>query len=254
LVNDVLAGAPPGSCAEGEQPKFLVARTALRPERLVKFSPPVTDAVGRRIADLLLAEHHALRTLSNEGSLAACSSIVEAYDRVFLETERFDRTATGRLGLLALEPFDLQFVGDAGRNRWPQIVERLFGVGRMPESVLSPVQRLHAFGHLIGNDDMHTGNLSFMVKGHRVFRVAPAYDMVPMRFSPIRGEVPERELTIAPSSDIPRSVWEWAARAAEGFWFAVAADVRISAGFRRLAEQYASRVRAGQAVLRRLPE
>jgi DNA-binding transcriptional ArsR family regulator len=254
LVNDVLAGAPPGSSVEGEQPKFLVARTASRPERLVKFSPPITDAVGRRIADLLLAEHHALRALSNEGSPAACSSIVEADERVFLETERFDRTTTGRLGLLALEPFDLQFVGDAGRNRWPQIVKRLIGVERMPESVLSPVQRLHAFGHLIGNDDMHTGNLSFMVRGHRVFGVAPAYDMVPMRFSPLRGELPERELTVAPSSDIPRSIWEWAARVAEGFWFTVAADVRISANFRRLAEQCASRVRAGQTVIRRLPE
>jgi hypothetical protein len=254
LVNDVLAGAPPASSAEGEQPKFLVSRTASRPERLVKFSPLIRDAAGRRVADLLIAEHHALRTLTARGISAASSTILQAEGRVFLESVRFDRTRRGRLGLLSLEPIDLEFVGDGGRNRWPRIVRRLIELERVPKSVLLTVQRLHAFGVLIGNNDMHTGNLSFMVRGHRVLSLAPAYDMVPMAFSPIRGEVPEQELNLTLSPDVPRSVWEWAILAAESFWFDVAADVRISDGFRRLSEQCISRLRSAMNGLRRLPE
>lgn len=254
LVDDVLAGAPPGSSADGEQPKFLVARTAIRPERLVKFSPPASEAIGLRVADLLIAEDHALKTLSSEGLAAARSTVVQAGGRVFLETERFDRTATGRIGLLTLESLDLEFFGDGGRNRWPQIVRRLIDVRRLPDSVLRPVQQLHAFGKFIGNDDMHTGNLSFRVRGHRVLDVAPAYDMSPMRFSPIRGEIPDRDLNLAPSTAATRSVWGWAAQAAERFWLHVAADDRISSGFRRLAEQCALQVRASPSMIRRLPE
>lgn len=254
LVNNVMAGAPPASSAEGEQPKFLVARTASRAERLVKFSPPIGDAVGRRVADLLIAEHHALRTLATQGIMAASSTLVEAQNRVFLETERFDRTPVGRFGLLSLEPFDLEFVGDGGRNRWPTIVRSLISEGRLPESVFHTVQRLHAFGELMGNNDMHTGNLSFMVRGHRVLSLAPAYDMAPMRFSPIRGEVPERELTVTPDATSPRTVWEWAAAAAEQCWFDVAADARVSANFRHLAEQCASQVHLALNVIRRLPQ
>lgn len=254
LVNDVLAGAPPGSSAEGEQPKFLVARTASRPERLVKFSPPCSDAVGRRIADLLIAEHHALGTLSSAGIDAAASSIVEAGGRIFLEAERFDRTPTGRIGLLSLEAFDLQFVGDAGRNRWPPIVQRLIRDARLPESVLGTVQRLHAFGHFIGNNDMHPGNLSFVVRGHRVSRVSPAYDMAPMSLSPVRGELSQCELTIAPSAALSRTAWEWAATAAENCWRRIAVDPRVSPGFRVFAETCVGRVASARDIVRRFAD
>ena len=254
LVDDVMAGAPPGSSAAGEQPKFLVARTVTRPERLVKFSPPTADAVGRRVADLLIAEHYALRTLSAEGFTAASSSIVEADGRVFLETERFDRTPAGRVGLLSLEALDLEFVGDGGRNRWPQIVRRLVDHGRLPEAVLGTVQRMHAFGHLIGNDDMHTGNLSFVVRGQRVLDVAPAYDMAPMRFSPVSGELPLRELTPAPRPEATRSAWAWAVAAAATCWRAVAEDARVSASFQQLAADCAARVESTRSLVRRLPE
>ena len=46
---------------------------------------------------------------------------------------------------------------------------------------------LYAFGTLIGNTDMHHGNLSFVSAHGRPYALAPAYDMLPMGFQPRSG-------------------------------------------------------------------
>jgi len=52
------------------------------------------------------------------------------------------------------------------------------------------VQALWAFGSLIGNADMHNGNLSYKAEqlgahsDEAAFDTAPVYDMTPMSFSP----------------------------------------------------------------------
>jgi hypothetical protein len=52
---------------------------------------------------------------------------------------------------------------------------------------------LYAFGTLIGNTDMHGGNLSFVNASvselGRPYALSPAYDMLPMAFSPAAGGV-----------------------------------------------------------------
>ena len=40
---------------------------------------------------------------------------------------------------------------------------------------------------LIGNTDMHNGNLSFVSEHNRPYELAPAYDMTPMAFAPTSG-------------------------------------------------------------------
>ncbi len=48
--------------------------------------------------------------------------------------------------------------------------------------------RRWAFGMLIGNTDMHHGNLSFIISLHgRPYALAPAYDILPMGFAPKVG-------------------------------------------------------------------
>ncbi|KZT13459.1 hypothetical protein A1D30_23895 [Acidovorax sp. GW101-3H11] len=46
---------------------------------------------------------------------------------------------------------------------------------------------LRAFGTLIGNTDMHSGNLSCLSEGHRPYELAPVCDMTPMAFAPTAG-------------------------------------------------------------------
>ena len=58
-----------GSSAGGEQPKFLASLREADSWHhvLVKYSPPMDQAVGRRWADLLLAEYHAHEVLAEHG-------------------------------------------------------------------------------------------------------------------------------------------------------------------------------------------
>lgn len=83
---------------------------------------------------------------------------------------------------------------------------------------------------------MHDGNLSFQpgtVGEQPAFRLAPAYDMLPMHYAPARGvELPSREFRPRLPLPAERSLWDSAARAAIGFWQTAAADSRISARFR----------------------
>jgi hypothetical protein len=252
LTRDVLAGAPPGSSAGGEQPKFLATR-APRWDVLVKFSPPRTDAVGLRLADLLVSEHLALDVLRSAGHAAAKSELVEAGDRMFLEVRRFDRTPNGRLGLLSLEALDAQFVGELKRGSWGTSVEQLARKGYLDPGLVEPVQWLSTFGELIANSDMHPGNLSFTTRGARVLGVAPVYDMLPMLYAPHQGHLPEpafRALTPRPSA---APIWDSVCSAACSFWKAVAGHPLISRDFKKAARAHAQSVDRARALGRRLP-
>ena len=105
---------------------------------------------------------------------------------------------------------------------------------------MARIERLWHFGQLIGNTDMHDGNLSFQPTPNQAgpgLRLAPAYDVLPMLYAPVRGvELPPR--TYAPKLPLPadQEAWHQAAQAASQFWALAAADARISAPFRATCE------------------
>ena len=75
--------------------------------------------------------------------------------------ERFDRVgALGRRGLLSLAALDAEFIG-TGNSDWPVITRRLASAGHISALCADGAKLLWAFGTLIGNSDMHSGNLSF---------------------------------------------------------------------------------------------
>jgi len=51
---------------------------------------------------------------------------------------------------------------------------------------------LDAFGALIANTDRHHGNVSLLPDQHH-WQLAPAYDMLPMYYAPVAGEVVQRD-------------------------------------------------------------
>lgn len=255
LAAEVLRLGPPGSSAAGEQPKFLATRRAgdaLTPV-LVKFSAPADNPANQRVADLLIAEHVALQTLRAQGIPAAISALIFAKERTFLEVERFDRAGVAhRSGLLSLWALDAEFVERADRT-WSASVEALVEKGVVPVEILEQVHRLELFGQLIGNTDMHFGNLSFCTEGTQVVALAPAYDMSPALYVPRFGEVVPREFRVTSPRAALGTAAAHAIEAALLFWQRVAEHPRVSAGFREIASSNHAEVARLRGVSALLP-
>jgi len=237
LARQANDGAMPGSSAAGEQPKFTTYAETDQGDRhvLVKFtlSPIGSDGPSvQRWRDLLLAEHLALETLRDAGIDAARSQVYEHEGQRFLEVERFDRVGLrGRRALFSLTALDAEFVGD-GRSPWPVVTAELARHRIVtPESVAS-AQALFAFGRLIGNTDMHQGNLSFVSESGRPYALAPAYDMLPMAFSPTSGgAVNDWIPTLELHPGVAHKVWDEMLVLARVFVARLRADARLSTSF-----------------------
>jgi len=235
LAERTLAGEVTGSSAGGDFPKFGAEITAGDSSQhvLVKFSSSLDTRAGQRWSDLLLAEHLASEVLTEHDHPAAASEFQTQGQRAFLEVQRFDRSgARGRIGLVSLAAMDDQFVGQ--RVGWPESSAVLRRLGRISIDDARELRWLSAFGTLIANADMHLGNASFFHDG-RALRLAPAYDMLPTTFGPLRDEVVERQYEIP----VPRAghadQWRAALPVARAYWDRVAADARASAEFQEIA-------------------
>lgn len=185
LAYEAASGGNPGSSAGGEQPKF----TAYNGKRyvIVKFSDFDDNPVSERWRDLLFAEHVALETLREAEIPASKTTILDIGNQRFLEVERFDRIGKfGRLGVYSLKALDAEFVGKATES-WSVIAQSLVVEKQINAQAAKIASVLWAFGTLIGNSDMHNGNLSFVSDHGRPFSVSPAYDMTSMAFAPRSG-------------------------------------------------------------------
>ena len=243
LALQALSGPLPGSSAGGEQPKFTAVRNG-HPV-LVKFSPAGDSPVDQRWRDLLICEALALRTLHDAGIAAAHTELVLAAGRVFLESRRFDRTPQGRVGMVSLETYDGKYIGKA--SNWLTTAEFMdrAGTERLSPADVRTLRLLDAFGALIANDDRHHGNISLLLHNHR-WHLSPTYDMLPMLYRPIAGELVPRDFaSTAPRPSVHTlAVWPQACELAVRFWQTAAEDERISAGFRELARRNGETVKA----------
>ena len=226
-----------GSSAGGEFPKFTAMRElagALTPHVVVKFSDADDSAAVRRWSDLLVCEHLALEVLRHDKSLPAASSrIIVAHGRTFLEVERFDRVGDfGRIATTSLASLDSAFIG-MGNGSWVEVANRLVKEGVLPHMLIEGICTLRWFGRLIANNDMHFGNLAFLLEPE--VSLSPAYDMLPMLYAPLAGgEVPQRQFETALPMPVEQVAWDVAFKMALAFWDAAAKDDRITAGFREI--------------------
>lgn len=238
------AGDIAGSSAGGEQPKFTayVETEDGLAHAIVKFTARDNNAVSERWRDLLLAEHHALEVLRQAGVPAAQTQIIDSQGQRFLEVLRFDRIgALGRAALVSLAALDAEFVGLG--SSWHAITQALLQQQCITPEAAQSADLLWAYGTLIGNTDMHAGNLSFSSGTGRPYQLAPAYDMTPMAFAPkVSGAMANtlEQATIAVA--IRGAVWRQAYALAEVF----VARLRNEA---RLTEQFAPCIAALQAHL-----
>ncbi len=247
LAATALLGETAGSSAAGEQQKF----TATLEDQgrllhvLVKFSPRLDTPGGVRWADLLVAEHLAEALLTLRGHPSSETRIVDGTDRRFLEVVRFDREgASGRRGFVSLFALDAAHYGKL--DTWAAAADRLERDGWLAPDEARRLRLLWWFGRLIGNADMHFGNVSLTLD--RPCRLAPTYDMLPMLYRPEPGgELVARALEPALPPPAHLEVWQEAAGLAVQLWEEVAQDARVSAPFREEAGRNATRVRSALA-------
>ena len=226
-----------GSSAGGEQPKFL-GLTEDAGHVIVKFARQ-----GSRMADLLPLEHAALRALEVVDVPAAQSSPMCAGGYVFLEVQRFDRVGRhGRVGMLSCGSIDDEFFG--ARDSWPEFAARAEDARYLSTADARNIDVMAAFSELIGNSDRHFENISMLLDDDGEYGgLAPAYDILPMRYASIGGGMDPELKPLTPkvgTIGAKPEVWARAAAAATSFWTAIAqgeVDLPVSGNFRELASR-----------------
>lgn len=238
LATAAIAGTAPGSSAGGEHPKFTTSLQIGRRVRhvLVKFSPTGGDAVSRRWADLLISEHLAIQTLRHAQLTSASTELLHIDGRTFLEADRFDRTgARGRVGVVSLGAVADHFLGR--RDNWISAAAALARSRRISPRDEDLIRRLTTFGQLIGNTDMHYGNLSFFFSLGAPLALAPVYDMLPMLYAPITGDqLPPRKFEPPLPTADTLQIWAAMVDLATQYWHDVASHDLVSSEFAGLAK------------------
>jgi DNA-binding Lrp family transcriptional regulator len=245
LAANVAQTLPVGSSAAGEQPKFLALNSQQEPV-LVKFSPPVGTPYGERWHDLLCAEVLCAQVLQAHGFAVAQSHIVQSDSRTYLISQRVDRVGPrGRRHMVSIGAAHLGFVKEAYVN-WAATADALARRDKLGAPDTKQLHALLQFGRLIGNTDMHSGNASLFVAGTSLkeiaqgtFRLAPVYDMLPMRWKPdLMLGMPD----YAPF-DVDLSRVDPSTRAiAQDFWQRLSAESLVSAALQAVAKAMAKRL------------
>ena len=240
----VASTLPAGSSAGGEQAKFLCANSDCSQHWLVKFSPPLGTPFGDRWSVLLQAEALALQVLAAHGVPVAAARVLHSDQRTYLVSTRFDRS--GQAGARHAVPLDA--VHDAfvpgPRRDWAATCHALAAQRRLATVAAAQAGALLQFGRLIGNSDMHFGNLSLVVANpadaaRGRFSLAPAYDMLPMRWRP---DVQSGELDWLPFTPDPLDLASAARPVALQFWQRAQDLPATPRAFRQLARTMAQRL------------
>ncbi len=242
LAEAATAGHPPGSSAGGDRPKFATGVDGR--QVIVKFvvKGATGDVAAQRWCDLLAIEALALEVLHAGGIPAARALLIDTPTHRFLEVERFDRVGErGRRAAMSLAA-----VHQDPADAWARAAVRLQGAGLIPRADADRLRWLDAFGALIANVDRHHHNVVFfprfpervagMASLARSYRLAPAFDQLPMLHAPTAdGQVPERVFTRPHPGADTLDVWDSARVTATTLWQRASDDPRVSEGMRRIA-------------------
>jgi hypothetical protein len=148
----------------------------------------------------------------------------------------------GRSPLVSLQAASDHFLGLPSQD-WPDHAKAFAKLGLLPDADAVRIELAWWFGRLIGNTDMHFGNLSLFVDDlgrldNPTFTLAPVYDMLPMRYRPseFRDELGYSAFTPPELAPLDAALREKAALMARAFWLAMSEHAPVSADFRRLAK------------------
>ena len=152
-------------------------------------------------------------------------------------SERFDRLgASGRRHLVSVGAAHAGFVADTYQN-WTSTCAQLAAQQQLSKDDAAQAEAVWHFGRLIGNTDMHSGNLSLFVDRKKLvrprFQIAPIYDMLPMRWRPDMVSGAADYSAFEPN---PLSLQSAARLMAQSFWRTLAESDTVSNGMRDVAQ------------------
>lgn len=232
---DAAAAGTAGSSAGGEQPKFTTYNG--RQHVIVKFTPGDGSPADERWRDLLICEAVAAKYVRSGAGLETDCRWLDGGNRRFLESVRFDRVGTrGRRGVLSLAAVADEWLGT--RDNWVEAARRLLDARMTGEDTARRIRWLEAFGRLIGNNDRHFGNITFYcdeILATPSLELAPAYDMLPMRYAPTAAGVPALAAATVKQTAALLDVWTQAVQEAQNFWVEIEGTRHVSVQFRELA-------------------
>ncbi len=130
------------------------------------------------------------------------------------------------------------------RDTWSEFAARCETAKYLSPADARHVDTVAAFSELIGNTDRHFENISLLIdEAGEYAGIAPAYDILPMRYASIGGGVDPALTPIEPkvgTIGAKPEVWARAMDAAERFWGAVQTEslvVATSAQIKHLAAE-----------------
>ena len=144
--------------------------------------------------------------------------------------------------MVSLSVYDAEYVGQ--EENWAATASRMAARGLLSAKDAAHLTFLEAYGLLIANTDRHYGNISLLLQGTKNggdWMLSPTYDMLPMWYGPVGGELVARDFAARPLQPTAATLPEWqrAKALARKFWQAAADDARISNEFRAIAVQNA---------------
>lgn len=233
------------STAGGEQAKFTSTRCENNVYKscLVKYSPSIdsNNPTVVRIRDLLVCEHLALEVLRDYNGHASETELLDDGTRLYLEVSRFDRVAhnnlQGRIGMVSLESVLAEHCGDYAAN-WVDASILLQQEGLVSNHDFKLMHTWQAFSSFIANSDAHNGNISMFFDELQVQGITPAYDMLPMMYMPIAGEVSMPAPKVNKPKRIDAESWKIGCQLGVQFWQRVAVDDRVSDSFKGVARHW----------------
>jgi len=225
-----------GSSMAGEQPKFTLYNG--EEHLIVKYSPRLSEdnPVAIRHRDLMICEYLALETL-RDSDIPASEAYLHQDDRFYLEIKRFDRIGLhGRKGIASIKYIDAEFTGVNGS--WIEIAQALFRKGIITQQNVDDIEFAHTFGKYIANTDMHNGNFSFFMEDLSLADTTPVYDMLPMAYMPVQGELRNPDLKRPRFIEASTPSKALALNKAIDFWSKVADHDLISDDFKNIANRF----------------
>ncbi|MCL3860801.1 HipA domain-containing protein [Actinotalea sp. K2] len=183
------------SSLAGVQEKIVLARLGDRWHQ-VHDGYPSTHILKPSVADhptLIFDEEYGTRIAHRLGLATTTTEIGEFDGTTALVAERYDRTGNG--GRIHQEDFN-QVLGARGDQKYQVIggkvslqrIARVFAT-RGDDASLRTLLDLVALTVAVGNLDLHAKNISLLHPQDAPSRIAPAYDVVPLRHQPTDGDL-----------------------------------------------------------------